>query len=310
MLPAIWTGPQALTPAWILRPRRERTLPGFVARSTTHQRRHPAGSVIVKIDLIVTGDTPDDVISVLRLLALGKASAERPARADREAAAPATDPQPITTVQAAPATVPAGHWADNHVTAFWRFLTDDVRDIYRLVAHTNRHTIAHDSLLDAVEIIAGPRTLRPTVLNRATPYDASASITTPACPTPCPSTTSPTPTGCDPTSPMPSSGSISELRRTDGRRLCPHPGLVEEAERQTSCFGVPKLGDCDQPVQLAPHAVIGRHDAVDPSGFRSVHNATLAAFLENRKAMVLSPLWLKTPQSCGSDARHSASPLC
>ena len=132
----------------------------------------------------------------------------------------------------------------------------------------------------------------------------------PSLPTPCPSTTSPTPTGCDPTSPMPSSGSISELRRTDGRRLCPHPGLVEEAERQTSCFGVPKLGDCDQPVQLAPHAVIGRHDAVDPSGFRSVHNATLAAFLENRKAMVLSPLWLKTPQSCGSDARHSASPLC
>ena len=156
MLPAIWTGPQALTPAWILRPRRERTLPGFVARSTTHQRRHPAGSVIVKIDLIVTGDTTDDVISVLRLLALGKASAERPARADRVAAAPATDPQPITTVQAAPATVPAGHWADNHVTAFWRFLTDDVRDIYRLVAHTNRHTIAHDSLLDAVEIIAAP----------------------------------------------------------------------------------------------------------------------------------------------------------
>ena len=154
MLPAIWTGPQALTPAWILRPRRERTLPGFVARSTTHQRRHPAGSVIVKIDLIATGDTTDDVISVLRLLALGKASAERPARADRVAAAPATDPQPITTVQAAPATVPAGHWADNHVTAFWRFLTDDVRDIYRLVAHTNRHTIAHDSLLDAVEIIA------------------------------------------------------------------------------------------------------------------------------------------------------------
>ena len=152
MLPAIWTGPQALTPAWILRPRRERTLPGFVARSTTHQRRHPAGSVIVKIDLIVTGDTPDDVISVLRLLALGKAAAERPASADRVAAALATDPQPITAVQAAPATVPAGHWADNHVTAFWRFLTDDVRDIYRLVAHTNRHTIARDSLLDAVGI--------------------------------------------------------------------------------------------------------------------------------------------------------------
>ena len=137
--------PQGTDAPWFRRP---------FHHSSTHQRRHPAGSVIVKIDLIVTGDTPDDVISVLRLLALGKASAERPARADRVAAAPATDPQPITAVQAAPATVPAGHWADNHVTAFWRFLTDDVRDIYRLVAHTNRHTIAHDSLLDAVEIIA------------------------------------------------------------------------------------------------------------------------------------------------------------
>ena len=36
----------------------------------------------------------------------------------------------------------------------------------------------------------------------------------------------------------------------------------------------------------------------------------ISAFLENRKALVLSPLWLKTRQSCGSDARHSASPLC
>ena len=105
---------------------------------------------MVKIDLIVTWDTPDDVISVLRLIALGKAAAERPASADRVAAAPATDPEPITAVQAAPATVPAGHWADDHVTAFWRFLTADVRDIYRLVAHSNRHTIARDSLLNAV----------------------------------------------------------------------------------------------------------------------------------------------------------------
>ena len=73
----------------------------------------------------------------------------------------------------------------------------------------------------------------------------------------------------------------------------------------------PKINaDLDQPVQLTPLAVIGRRDAVDPSGLRSVYNATLAAFLEIRKAKVLSPLWLKTPQSCGYDARHSASPLC
>jgi len=38
------------------------------------------------------------------------------------------------------------------VTALWRFLTDDVRDIYRLVAHSNGHTIARDSLLDDVGI--------------------------------------------------------------------------------------------------------------------------------------------------------------
>ena len=40
------------------------------------------------------------------------------------------------------------------MTALWRFLTDDVRDIYRLVAHSNEHTIARDSLLDALGITA------------------------------------------------------------------------------------------------------------------------------------------------------------
>ncbi len=36
--------------------------------------------------------------------------------------------------------------------ALWRFLTEDVRDIYRLIAHSSGHTTARDSLLDDVGI--------------------------------------------------------------------------------------------------------------------------------------------------------------
>ena len=91
---------------------------------------------MVRIDLIITGDTPGDIIAALRLFALGKAAGATPA---------VDQPETITTASTV-------HWTDDHVTALWRFLTDDVRDIYRLVAHSNGHTIARDSLLDDMGI--------------------------------------------------------------------------------------------------------------------------------------------------------------
>ena len=101
---------------------------------------------MVRIDLIITGDTPGDTIAALRLFALGKAAGATPADTDAMTNTPAVDqPETITTAS-------TGHWTDDHVTALWRFLSDDVRDIYRLVAHSNGHTIARDSLLDDVGI--------------------------------------------------------------------------------------------------------------------------------------------------------------
>ncbi len=51
---------------------------------------------MVKIDLIITGDTPGGVITALRLLTLDEAAAATPAGTD----APAVDPEAITTVPA------------------------------------------------------------------------------------------------------------------------------------------------------------------------------------------------------------------
>ena len=160
---------------------------------------------MVKIDLIITGDTPGGVITALRLLTLDEAAAATPAGTD----APAVDPEAITTV-------PAGNWTDDHVIALWRFRTEDVRDIYRLIAHSSGHTTARDSLLDDVGIT---------------------------------------------------------VRALSGRLASQDHAL--RRVRRPKC----------------PERYISR-------------------FFRTRNAMVLSPLWLKTPQSCGSDARHSASPLC
>lgn len=107
---------------------------------------------MVKVALTFEGDA-DDVIVAIRRLAVGDAPVAPPVDNATEtsvASAPAelsNDAQ----LDAAPA-VPEGRWTIEHVRAFWGFLADDAREIYKRVAESAGYVRSRQALLEEMHL--------------------------------------------------------------------------------------------------------------------------------------------------------------
>ena len=112
-------------------------------------------SIVVKIDLMVAGDV-SDVIDTIRRLATRNGSS--PVVASNN---PGGDPDGATAVNP-PVQPPVGGaaaiadnpWTEELVRALWQFLSPDVQEIYRRVAHGDGHVLHRDALLDAMGLTA------------------------------------------------------------------------------------------------------------------------------------------------------------
>lgn len=107
-------------------------------------------NTVVKIDLTLEGGV-SDVINTIRLLATGNVSSLVAASSTH------TSNNPDLQAGAEPTAQPAGgdedviaeeQWTVELAHSLWVFLSPDVQEIYRRVAHGHGHALARDSLLD------------------------------------------------------------------------------------------------------------------------------------------------------------------